>query len=39
MKNSVLNLNTEMEAMLWSVAEAVEVDDLCLRSSGIDELS
>lgn len=33
MKNSVLNLNTEMEAMLWSVAEAVEVDDLCLGSS------
>lgn len=39
MKNSINILNTDMEAMLWSVAEAVEVDDLCLGSSGIDELT
>jgi len=35
MKNSRTILNTNMEAMLWSVAEAVEVDDLCLGSSDI----
>ena len=33
MKNSRTILNANMEAMLWSVAEAVEVDDLCLGSS------
>jgi len=38
MKNSRTILNTNMEAMLWSVAEAVEVDDLCLGSSGEGEL-
>lgn len=38
MKNLNNILNTEMDAMLWLAVEAVEVDDLCLGSSGEDEI-